>query len=86
MSETPRRRYQVRLRRALAGSFLAAATAASLTGFTAVPALAVPLRAVATASDYEASDIILGLDSASAVSLAAPVARSAHRSRPPART
>ncbi|WP_105033022.1 hypothetical protein [Arthrobacter ruber] len=77
MSEMPRRRYQVRLRKAVAGSFLAAAGAASLTGFTAAPALAVPPRVVATGTDtadYEAGDIILGLDSAAAVTVASPVA------------
>ncbi|WP_104180788.1 hypothetical protein [Arthrobacter sp. B0490] len=77
MSETPRRRYQVRLRKAVAGSFLAAATAATLTGFTAAPALAVPPRVLAASADttdYEASDIILGLDSASSVTVASPIA------------
>ncbi|WP_208739086.1 hypothetical protein [Arthrobacter agilis] len=77
MPEPRRRRYRIRLRRAVAGSFLAAATAASLTGFTAVPALAVPPRAVAASSesvDDAASDIILGLDTASQVSVASPVA------------
>ncbi len=77
MSETPRRRYQIRLRKAVAGSFLAAATAATLTGFAAAPALAVPPRVLATSTDtadYEASDIILGLDSTSSVSVASPIA------------
>ncbi|MFJ6001101.1 hypothetical protein [Arthrobacter sp. NPDC092385] len=73
----PRRRYQVRLRKAVAGSFLAAATAASLTGFTAAPALAVPLRVVSASpdsTDHEAGDLTLGLDSPSSVTPAAPVA------------
>ncbi|MHA7208816.1 hypothetical protein [Arthrobacter sp. MDT1-65] len=77
MSETPRRRYQIRLRKAVAGSFLAAATAATLTGFTAAPALAVPprvLTASADTADHEASDIILGLDAASSVTVASPIA------------
>ncbi|MDQ0735886.1 hypothetical protein [Arthrobacter agilis] len=77
MSETPRRRYQIRLRRAVAGSFLAAATAATLTGFTAAPALAVPPRVQAVSADttdYEAGDVILGLDSAAAVTVASPLA------------
>ncbi|MHA7279296.1 hypothetical protein ACX80H_06040 [Arthrobacter sp. MDT2-2] len=68
MFTTPRRRYRVRLRRAVAGSFLAAAAAASVTGLAAAPAFAVP-RAVVVGSDssdfsdssgYEARDLILG--------------------------
>ncbi|MEG9249166.1 hypothetical protein V6S67_13855 [Arthrobacter sp. Soc17.1.1.1] len=77
MSETPRRRYQIRLRKAVAGSFLAAATAATLTGFSAAPALAVPPRVLATSTDtadHEANDIILGLDSASSVTVASSIA------------
>ncbi len=58
------RRYQIRLRKAVAGSCLAAATAASLTGFTAVPALATSARTVAATSDYEADyeadDLVAG--------------------------
>lgn len=73
MTYPRRRRYQVRLRKAVAGSFLAAATAASLTGFTAAPALVAPPRPVAESSDYEAGDITLGLDSAAPVSVAPPV-------------
>ncbi len=74
MTYPRRRRYRVRLRRAVAGSFLAAATAASLTGFTAAPVLVAPPRPVAESSDYEAGDITLGLDSAAPVSVASPVA------------
>jgi hypothetical protein len=72
----PRRRYQVRLRKAVAGSFLAAASAASLTGFTAAPALAAPLRVVSASpdsTDHEAGEITLGLDSSSSIAPAAPV-------------
>ena len=55
MTGTRRRRYRVRLRRAVAGSFLAAASAASLTGLTAAPALAVP-PAVVVPTDSTAGD------------------------------
>jgi hypothetical protein len=69
MSTNPRRRYRVRLRRAVAGSFLAAAAAASVTGLAAAPALAVTPVVVAgvdssdfsDSSDYKARDLILGL-------------------------
>jgi hypothetical protein len=72
MSTNPRRRYRVRLRRAVAGSFLAAAAAASVTGLAAAPALAVTPAVVAgvayadssdssDSSDYDARDLILGL-------------------------
>ncbi|MHA7287126.1 hypothetical protein ACX80I_12670 [Arthrobacter sp. MDT3-44] len=74
MSTTPRRRYRVRLRRAVAGSFLAAAAAASVTGLAAAPALAFPPAVAAgvdsadssdadslDSSGYEARDLILGL-------------------------
>ncbi|WP_104166507.1 hypothetical protein [Arthrobacter sp. SX1312] len=63
MTGTRRRRYRVRLRRAVAGSFLAAASAASLAGLTAAPALAVP-PAVTAPSDStrsDASDLIPGV-------------------------
>ncbi|MHA7240002.1 hypothetical protein [Arthrobacter sp. TMS1-12-1] len=53
MTETPRRRYRVRLRRAMAGSFLAAATAGALTGVGAAPALAAPASVVAPTSAQE---------------------------------
>ncbi|OUM40153.1 hypothetical protein [Arthrobacter sedimenti] len=56
MSETPRRRYRVRLRRAVAGSFLAAATAASAIGLAAAPALAVPPAVVAGLDSLDSSD------------------------------
>jgi hypothetical protein len=68
-----RRRYQIRLRKAVAGTCLAAATAASITGFTAVPALAASSRTVAATSDYEADDIILGFGPVSPASVSAPV-------------
>ncbi|TKV29398.1 hypothetical protein FDK12_00135 [Arthrobacter sp. NamB2] len=74
MPDPRHRRYQVRLRTAVAGSFLAAAAAASLTGATAAPALAVPPRAVAADVDHEAGDITLGPDPASSVTVASPVA------------
>jgi hypothetical protein len=50
MTDPRRRRYRVRLRKALAGSMFAAAAAASLTGLTAVPALAAPPRTMSASS------------------------------------
>jgi hypothetical protein len=80
MSQTPRRRYRVRLRRAVAGSFLAAAVTASLSGLAAGPALAVPPRPVAASSghaDFEASDTMPGLDPLTSMLVESPVATSA---------
>ena len=76
MPEPRHRRHQIRLRRAVAGSFLAAATATSATGFTIDPVLAEPPRFVpggSHSSVYETTDII-GLDPASSVPLVSPVA------------
>jgi hypothetical protein len=50
MTDPPRRRYRVRLRKALAGSMFAAAAAASLTGLAAAPALAAPPRTMSASS------------------------------------
>lgn len=71
MPDQPRRRYRVRLRKALAGSVFAAATAASLTGFGAAPALAAPTRVVSASSAYAddaargLNDVVLGADTVS---------------------
>ncbi|MDN4610647.1 hypothetical protein [Arthrobacter burdickii] len=81
MSTNPRRRYRVRLRRAVAGSFLAAAAAASVAGLAAAPALAVPPAVVAGVDssdfsdsfDYEARNLILGLRPGSSPNAASTV-------------
>ncbi|MHA7178866.1 hypothetical protein ACX80J_01995 [Arthrobacter sp. MDB2-24] len=84
MSTTPRRRYRVRLRRAVAGSFLAAAAAASVAGLAAAPALAVPPAVAAgvdsadsadslDSSGYEARDLILELRPGSSPNAASTV-------------
>ncbi|WP_043440457.1 hypothetical protein [Arthrobacter sp. L77] len=70
MTGTTRRRYRVRLRRAVAGSFLAAASAASLTGLGAAPALAVPPAVIAPAGSTDstgsdAPDVLPDVESAS---------------------
>lgn len=67
MTGTRRRRYRVRLRRAVAGSFLAAASAASLTGLSAAPALAVPPAVIAPtdSTGSGAPGLILDVESAS---------------------
>ncbi|MBG6224629.1 hypothetical protein IWX63_001188 [Arthrobacter sp. CAN_A2] len=56
MTEARRRRTSVRLNRAVAGSFLAAASAASLTGLAAAPALAAPPSVVAGTDSSEGSN------------------------------
>ncbi|WP_394248153.1 hypothetical protein [Arthrobacter pityocampae] len=69
MTDMPRRRYRVRLRRVMAGSFLAAATAASLTGVAAGPALAAPSSVIAPtgstgstdSTDGDARDLLSGV-------------------------
>ncbi|RJT83066.1 hypothetical protein D6T63_00990 [Arthrobacter cheniae] len=76
MSQTPRRRYRVRLRKAVAGSFLAAAVTASLSGLAAGPSSAVPPRTVAASSghsDVEAIDTIPDLDPVTSMGVASPV-------------
>ncbi|WP_434993468.1 hypothetical protein [Arthrobacter sp. Ld5] len=67
MTESQRRRHRVELNRAVAGSFLAAATAASLTGLTAAPALAVPPSVITPvdSTDGDAPDLLLGAAPAS---------------------
>ncbi|KQO03717.1 MULTISPECIES: hypothetical protein [unclassified Arthrobacter] len=78
MLETARRRYRVRLRRAVAGSFLAAASAAALSGMAPVPALAVAPSSVietsdlAESPDYDTDGLVRGFDTGSTVGLAVP--------------
>ncbi|WDF32750.1 hypothetical protein PTW37_12920 [Arthrobacter agilis] len=64
MSETDQPRHPVRLRRAVAGTFLAAATATSALGFAAAPAQAAPPVLAASATDYDAGDVLLARDAA----------------------
>ena len=78
MLETARRRYRVRLRRAVAGSFLAAASAAALSGMATAPALAVAPSSVIETADvaesvaYDTNGVVHGFDTGSTVGLTAP--------------
>lgn len=55
MSRKARARYQVRVRRAVAGTFLAASSAVSITGLSSMPASAANMSSVAVSYPVSAS-------------------------------
>ncbi|THJ66500.1 hypothetical protein E8P82_08565 [Arthrobacter echini] len=82
MTRTPRRRYRVRLRSAVAGSFLAAASVTSLLGVGAAPAPAAASEVIVQSPDQvddEISNRTRQLDNAPTVGARVPLLVAAGR-------